>query len=54
MTFYKAVDDFNTRNKQVIPHSDVQLMFLNIRQIHQLNQNILQELQTRMDNWYVM
>ena len=54
VTFYNQVDDFNTKNKQVIPPSDVQQMFLNIRQIHQLNQNILQELQTRMANWYVM
>jgi len=51
VNFYQAVQDFNARSKHVMPHSDVQLMFLNIRQIHQLNENILQELQTRMDNW---
>ncbi len=52
MDFHETVTEFNVKNKQAIPQSAVQLIFLNIQQIYQLNENILNELQERMDSWY--
>jgi FYVE/RhoGEF/PH domain-containing protein 5/6 len=49
--FYGAVTEFNAQNKRVIPDGDVNRIFLNITQIHNLNTNIHDELQERMDTW---
>jgi len=50
--FHGIVAEFNVKNKQAIPQTVVQQIFLNIQQIHTLNENILHELQQRMDSWY--
>lgn len=47
--FYNAVELYN--QKKHIPDSAIQLIFINVKQIYQLNENILQEIQTRMENW---
>ena len=52
--FYDVVQQYNTKSKQSIPDHAIQQIFLNLKQIHQLSENILQELQQRMDTWYVM
>lgn len=49
--FFELVTEFNVKHKQAIPQSAVQLIFLNIQPIYQLNENILTELQQRMDTW---
>ena len=53
MEFYEVVREYNSKSKQSIPESAVQQIFLNLQQIHQLSENILQDLQERMDTWYV-
>ena len=47
--FYGAVMQFNER--KAIPDSDVQQMFLNAPQIYELNKQLLEELQARLDMW---
>ena len=49
--FYDVVVQYNTKSKQSIAESAMQQIFLNLKQIHQLSENILHELQERMDTW---
>ena len=49
--FYEVVKQYNLKSKQCIPEAATQQIFLNIIQIHQLSENILLELQARMDKW---
>ena len=45
--FYDVVKQFSEKSKD----AEVMQIFLNIQQIHQLNQTILQSLETRIDSW---
>lgn len=49
--FRAAVAELNSKGKAVIPENVIPHIFLNIRQIHTLSQQILSDLQKRMDKW---
>jgi len=49
--FRAAIAELNSKGKAVIPENVVSHIFLNIRQIYTLSQQILSDLQKRMDNW---
>lgn len=49
--FRAAITELNSKGKAVIPENVVSHIFLNIRQIYTLSQQILSDLQKRMDNW---
>jgi len=49
--FYEIVLAFNQKCKQPIPEVALSQIFLNIRPIYSLSENILQELQQRFDAW---
>lgn len=49
--FRAAIVELNSKGKAVIPENVIPHIFLNIRQIHTLSQQILSDLQKRMDNW---
>lgn len=49
--FRAAIVELNSKGKAVIPENVVPHIFLNIRQIYTLSQQILSDLQKRMDNW---
>ena len=49
--FYGVVKQFSEKGKCSITDTEVMQIFLNIQQIHQLNQTILQSLETRIDSW---
>lgn len=49
--FRTAIAELNSKGKAVIPENVIPHIFLNIRQIYTLSQQILSDLQKRMDNW---
>lgn len=49
--FRAAIAELNSKGKAVIPENVIPHIFLNIRQIYTLSQQILSDLQKRMDNW---
>ena len=52
--FYGVVKPYAEKGKGSVTDADVTQIFLNIQQIHQLNQTMLQSLETRIDSWWVM
>ena len=49
--FRSAISELNSKGKTVVPDHVTSHIFLNIRQIYTLSQQILSDLQKRMDNW---
>ena len=49
--FYNVVKPYAEKGRGLVTDADVMQIFLNIQQIHQLNQTILQSLETRIDSW---
>ena len=49
--FYNVVKPFSEKSKGSVTDTEVMQIFLNIQQIHRLNQTILQSLETRIDSW---
>ena len=49
--FRGAISELNSKGKAIVPDHVMSHIFLNIRQIYTLSQQILSDLQKRMDNW---
>ena len=49
--FYGVVKPYSEKSKGSVTDAEVMQIFLNIQQIHQLNQTILQSLEKRIDSW---
>ena len=49
--FYDMVLEFNKKSKQGVSEAALSQIFLNIRPIYSLSENILQDLQQRFDAW---
>lgn len=50
--FRQAIQAINTKSaKPIVPDSTINIIFLNIGEIYNLNKQLLDDIQSRMDNW---